>query len=210
MQNGHVIYKTNDLMKSVAKLRKQGFTVNLANKKNPHNAFIYFPTGAYIEILEGSHLPNFLKKLLKKTSKKSVIERIDYWDNSPVGIVGYCVEGTEEELERVVKHFQGHGQTMKMKRKDHQGQGITFNLFFPDNQELPFFMSHFSISPKPEKNHHVNTITGINSVTFPLNKEKARDIKCFIDSNESLVFDPNKNLSVTFSDPTFHLEDYLV
>ena len=42
----HVIYKADNLYKSV-KILKKGFTVEFGSRVNPHNALIYFSEGPY-------------------------------------------------------------------------------------------------------------------------------------------------------------------
>jgi hypothetical protein len=54
MKVSHVLFKTNDLKKTIKEFEKSGFKVEYGSKKKPHNALIYFSEGPYIEILEKS------------------------------------------------------------------------------------------------------------------------------------------------------------
>ena len=48
----HVLYKVNDLNKSVNEFIKKGFHVEFGSKSAPHNALIYFSEGPYIELIK--------------------------------------------------------------------------------------------------------------------------------------------------------------
>lgn len=57
----HVLYKVNDLNKSVNEFINKGFHVEFGSKNRPHNALIYFSDGPYIELIKAPLYPNFQK-----------------------------------------------------------------------------------------------------------------------------------------------------
>ena len=69
MKISHVIYKANDLNKSIELYRDMGYNVEYGSKYNPHNALIYFSDGPYIELLEKSPV-SFFQKFVNLFKKK--------------------------------------------------------------------------------------------------------------------------------------------
>ena len=65
MKVSHVLFKTNDLKKTIKEFEKSGFKVEYGSKKKPHNALIYFSEGPYIEILEKAPITSLIKSLMK-------------------------------------------------------------------------------------------------------------------------------------------------
>ena len=60
---------------------------------------------------------------------------------------------------------------MNSHRLDAKSRDLHFTCLFPDNMQIPPFMTYFNIDPKPSKNLHKNGITGIKSVEFETDKK---------------------------------------
>ena len=88
----HVLYKVNNLNKSVNEFIKKGFHVEFGSKKNPHNALIYFSEGPYIELIEKAPVSKFSKSLLKLIGKQKLVDRFINWDNSKPDYFEICLE----------------------------------------------------------------------------------------------------------------------
>ena len=88
----HVLYKVNDLNKSVNEFIKEGFHVEFGSKKNPHNALIYFSEGPYIELIKAPPVSKFSKMLLKLMGKQKLVDRFNNWENSKPGYFEICLE----------------------------------------------------------------------------------------------------------------------
>lgn len=49
MRIAQIVYKVDHLTQAVKAAEKKGYMVEYGQKKNPYNAFIYFPEGPYID-----------------------------------------------------------------------------------------------------------------------------------------------------------------
>lgn len=169
MRTSHVILKVNDLHRAVEDYREKGFTVEYGKKKNPRNALIYFSEGPYIEILDGTHMLGFLKRLLRLLGKGGVADRLDLWDDCPGGFCALALETTAPTLEREAAILRRHGQAfaeMNNTRHDTKDRQLRFRTLFPYDTGLPFFMTYFNIDPKPKAFVHENGIAGIGRIRF--------------------------------------------
>jgi hypothetical protein len=80
MKVSHVLFKTNDLKKTIKEFEKSGFKVEYGSKKKPHNALIYFSEGPYIEILEKAPITSLIKLILRFIGKGCLVERLNSWE----------------------------------------------------------------------------------------------------------------------------------
>lgn len=175
MKLGHIIYKVDNLDKAVKEYRKNGFTVEYGKKKNSYNALIYFADGPYLELLESTGMPLFLKKILKFIGKKDLVQRLDIWDASKEGLIAVALENDrfdvdmEQEImdKAGLKYFKG-----KSGRTDTKGRKLNFLGIMPDDMEIPFFGAKFNINVRPAKDYiHPNGIKRIKSIAFGTKEE---------------------------------------
>ncbi len=134
----HVIYKADNLYESVEYFKKKGFTVEFGSKVNPHNALIYFSEGPYIEIIQKAPISTFLKFILKLIGKQI----------------------------KILKKYNQKYFITKSERTDPKNRTLKWNLLFPRDYRLPFFMTYFNIDPKPRNFIHPNVIKKINKVKY--------------------------------------------
>jgi hypothetical protein len=194
---GHIIYKVNNLDAAVKKFRRFGFKVEYGRKNKPCNALIYFSQGAYLELLENTGLPTYAKKIFSIFINKQFIQRVNTWENGPEGLQDICLEGSKKELKYVIKQLDGKGQLLRTRRIDTANRKLNYQVFFPDDFEYPFFMSHFSTNPRPIKYTHPNGSTKIDKINYPISNNK---IKNFLMENvsDSRVMFQEKNLYIEF------------
>ena len=169
MKVSHIIYKVQDLHKGVETFRAKGFTVEYGKKKNPYNALIYFSEGPYLELLGSTGMPPVVKKILRLLGKNKLIDRLDSLDVHPVGPCALALEnyGTDLETEHTI--LQKHGYDcfqINSQRNDTKGRRLRFKVGYPDDLQIPFFMTYFNIDPKPKDFIHSNGITKISRVAF--------------------------------------------
>lgn len=112
-----------------------------------------------------------------------MIDRFNLWDFGNVGLNGLCLEGTEEELNIVKCRLNNSGIYLKPTRKDTKGRELKYKVFFPKDIEYPFFMTNFSVNPRPKNRIHPNGISKITKIIYPLSKEKQALISNFITDN---------------------------
>lgn len=187
MKAGHVIYKTKNLDKTVEEFINMGFIVEYGKIKKPNNALIYFSNGAYIEILEKTGMPKIVKLILKLVGKNKFIDRLNIWDYGDIGLNGLCLEGTKTELNEVKIALNKEGVSLSPKRNDTKGRILKYKVFFPNDIDYPFFMTHFSIEPRPKNIKHPNGVKEITKITYPMSRKKQQKI-CFLINDETIVF----------------------
>ncbi|ABR49965.1 conserved hypothetical protein [Alkaliphilus metalliredigens QYMF] len=177
MRAGHLIYKVNNLKNAVEEWENKGFVVEYGKPKNPINALIYFSEGPYIELLESTGMPKFVKGVFKIAGKKEFVQRLDEWDLGSEGWLGFCIENDSEDLEyeiSILKNYKRKGVYLKNGgRVDVHGRDLRCKVFFPNDLGLPFLMSYFNIDPKPKDFIHPNGISKVSEVVFSTNKESA-------------------------------------
>lgn len=174
MKVSHIMYRVKDLDKGVEEFRKKGFEVEYGRKKNPINALIYFSEGPYIEILAGSKMPAFFKGLFRLFGQGKLVDRLDSYDKHPGGPCGLALENYKSDLETESAILKKHGYTAgqtNIRRNDTKGRKLRFRVGFPNDIQIPFFMTYFNIDPKPKDFVHPNGITGVSRVTFGTRQE---------------------------------------
>ena len=149
MKLSHILYKSNNLSEAVKQFEEEGFKVEYGSKYNPSNALIYFSEGPYIEILEKAPISNFLMIILR--------------------LIDICLENYKNDFDEEVQILKEHKEyyfITKSKRLDTLNRLLTWKLLFPNNLNLPFFMTYFNIDPKPKNFVHPNGIKKINEVSY--------------------------------------------
>ena len=170
----HVLYKVNDLNKSVNEFIKEGFHVEFGSKKNPHNALIYFSEGPYIELIKAPPVSKFSKMLLKLMGKQKLVDRFNNWENSKPGYFEICLETYSNNFKNEIKILNRYDQKYFLtssKRLDPKNRLLKWKLLFPMEVNLPFFMTYFNIDPKPKNFVHPNGISKIQKVVYGLDKK---------------------------------------
>lgn len=169
MKLSHIIIKVDNLQNAVKEWTEKGFTVEYGKSKNPYNALIYFKDGPYIELFERCGLPKFLKLLMKIFGKKAFIDRMNYWDNHKPGLIGIEIETYENNLNKEISILNKYNEKffkIDSTRIDTKNRELKFTCLFPDNMNIPPFMTYFSVDPKPKEDIHINKIKGVKSISF--------------------------------------------
>ena len=200
MQLGHVIYKVKDLSRAVADFETRGFAVEYGTVKRPYNALIYFSSGPYLELLARTGMPPLLGRLLALGPRRGAARRFLSWDRDPEGVCGLCLEGDVSELEEGRTLLSGKGLRLKPKRVDPHGRELCYEVFFPDDVDLPFLMSHFSTDPGLRDFTHPNGIGSIAHVTYPMPGRKWNTVLRLSDDDRLELVEPWQAMTVTFDD----------
>ena len=200
MQLGHVIYKVKDLSRAVADFETRGFAVEYGTVKRPYNALIYFSSGPYLELLARTGMPPLLGRLLALGPRRGAARRFLSWDRDPEGVCGLCLEGDVSELEEGRTLLSGKGLRLKPKRVDPHGRELCYEVFFPDDVDLPFLMSHFSTDPGPRDFTHPNGIGSITHVAYPIPERKRDTVLRLSDDDRLELVEPWQAMTVTFDD----------
>ena len=200
MQLGHVVYKVKDLSRAVAVFEARGFAVEYGTVKHPYNALIYFSSGPYLELLARTGMPPLLGRLLALGPRGGAARRFLAWDRGPEGLRGLCLEGDASELEEGATLLNGKGLRLKPKRVDPHGRELRYEVFFPDDVDLPFLMSHFSTELRPQDFTHPNGIGSITHVAYPIPGRKRNTVLGLSDDDRLELVEPGQAMTVTFDD----------
>ena len=169
MKVSHVLFKTNDLKKTIKEFEKSGFKVEYGSKKKPHNALIYFSEGPYIEILEKAPVTSLIKLILRFIGKGYLVERFNSWEQAQEGFFEICLENNttnfEKEIKILSKFKEGFFLT-RSKRIDPSHRVLKWKLLFPSQIKIPFLMTPFNINPKPKNFVHPNKINRIKQISY--------------------------------------------
>lgn len=169
MKVSHILYKVDDLDEAVKSFTNEGFVVEYGKIKRPHNALIYFSEGPFLEIFKCSGMPRFFKFIFKMFGKKKFIEGLDRWDYAEEGLIAVCLENYKNNLaeeKTILDKYEQPYFSLKARRTDTKGRKLKYSCVFPDDQNLPFFMTYFSVDPKPKSFVHPNGVKGITSISF--------------------------------------------
>ncbi|ROR23451.1 glyoxalase-like protein [Mobilisporobacter senegalensis] len=180
MKVSHIIYKVMNLDEAVEEFREKGFEVEYGSKKNPYNAIIYFSEGPYLELLASSGMPQIMKRVLRTFGKGRFVDRLNYWDNHEEGPCGVALENYKKDLEEEISILKKYKQSyfqMGSRRNDTKGRKLRFTCLFPDELQIPFFMTYFNIDPKPKNFIHPNGVKRIKSISFGTKESSYQSFK---------------------------------
>lgn len=164
MKVNHILYKVNDLKKSVEYFRSKGFTVEYGSEKNPNDALIYFPEGPYIELIHDMNMPWYLRLMLRLCGKGKFVNGMLSQERAEEGFIRFCFECKEDEVDSVSELYKKYGRKImriKVKRKDTKGRELCCNTVFPYEAEVPFVKSVFA---EENELHHVKHKNGAKRV----------------------------------------------
>jgi hypothetical protein len=201
MKLSHILYKSNNLSEAVNQFEEEGFKVEYGSKYNPSNALIYFSEGPYIEILEKAPISNFLMIILRLIGKTNLVKRFKSWENANEGYFDICLEKYKNDFDdevRILKEYKEHYFITKSKRLDTLDRLLTWKLLFPNNLNLPFFMTYFNIDPKPKNFVHPNGIKKINEVSYYIDNSLISIFKKLCDDSTIKLTNQKGEMRVSF------------
>ena len=169
MKVSHVLFKTNDLKKTIKEFEKSGFKVEYGSKKKPHNALIYFSEGPYIEILEKAPITSLIKLILRFISKGYLVERFNSWEQAQEGFFEICLENNASNFrveKQLLNKFGEKYFVTQSKRTDPLNRVLKWKLLFPRQIKIPFLMTPFNMNPKSRNFIHPNKIKRIQQVSY--------------------------------------------
>lgn len=204
MELGHVLYKVKDLDAAVDDFRNRGFAVEYGRPKNPINALAYFSEGPYLELLARTGTPRVLKRLTALVGGRRwrALSRLAGWDECAEGLCGLCLEGDDAQFRSAVRSLDDDGLELGPHRTDTKGRTLRYRVFFPADPDLPFFMTHFSIDPRPSDTTHPGGVRRIASVRLPVPENKRRLVRSLCEDDALVLTPPGTTMRVTFDDGT--------
>ncbi len=200
MKLSHIILKVNDLDQAVKMYREKGFAVEYGKTKNPYNALIYFSKGPYLELLARTGMPNWIKKLMRLLGYGLFMDRMDRLDSCGPG---YCelafetYEGNFDTERAILAKYGVRSGGLPSRRVDTQGRDLRFKLLIPEPLDVPFFMTYFSVDPKPINFVHPNGVRRIGKVLYRTAPERFQMIRELCD-DDRLELASGRGIEVEF------------
>ncbi len=178
---GHLQYKVKSLENAMKKFEQLGFDVERANKKSK-NAFIWFETGPYIELIEMNNNLVPFAYLFRWVYGRSMKERWKKWCGNKEGFIDFAIETIEDEY-RNINNFHKNKMMLKdlgietnkvitWSRKNSKNEKVSFSYLPVIPATLPFIVSDYSINQRPSHVLHKNNIEKIQSVNFKCNEKE--------------------------------------
>ena len=195
------MYKVRDLDAAVADFRSRGFVVEYGAVRRPKNALVYFSRGPYLELLVRTGMPRPVLRALAALPANPA-RRFNAWERGPQGLCGLCLEGKDKELDAVVARLHGRGLLVSPTRVDPHGRHLRYRAFFPADLDLPFFMTHFSVDPRPADLTHPNGIRSIAQVDLPLEGPRRTFVSRLCDDGVLRCVPADGTMRVVFDDGT--------
>ena len=159
MRITQIVYKVDNLQKAVNRAEKNGYLVEYGRKKNPYNAFIYFEEGPFIELMESTGMPILAKFFLKLFRKKEFVDRFDKWDKAPAGPLGIGIQVETEQIGCIEDYLKKQGilsRKVPIVRYDINGKSNRCYSLFPDEINMPFYVTKYAKERKHENTNHPN------------------------------------------------------
>ncbi len=189
MRVTQIVYKVDDLTTAVNKAKKKGYVVEYGRTKNPYNAFIYFDEGPFIEIMENTGVPGFINFFFKLFGLRGYMNRFEKWDSAPEGPLGIGIEVEDEKLELIKKELEAEGiaaYKIPIKRVGIDGKDNICYALFPENTDMPFYVTSYKNPAGCHNTEHPNKIKGIDRVDLCLKDKEYEIVENIMRSNDLL------------------------
>ncbi|MBF0280483.1 MAG: VOC family protein [SAR324 cluster bacterium] len=174
MMLDHVVLKVDDLEHAVEKYSKMGFTVFPGGEHEnfgSHNALIAFSDGTYIELIAFRTPVPPQRRIeksqeLKRSGKTRIFSRVLPWGVVSEGLLDFALLPSDEEesFEKLKRRQLDIEGPMLMQRKRPDGKEISWEMAFPDHDDLPFLIR--DITPRnlrlPSDCSHAIAVSGIS------------------------------------------------
>ncbi|MBF0998389.1 MAG: hypothetical protein HXK80_00180 [Lachnospiraceae bacterium] len=171
MRIAQIVYKVDHLTQAVKAAEKKGYMVEYGQKKNPYNAFIYFPEGPYIELMENTGVPNFIKFFMKVFRQRRLANRFEIWDREREGPLGIGIEVEREKIDLIgefLKEKKINSFKIPIRRVDVNGKSNVCYSLFPENTRMPFYVTKYFNEKSREHYIHENGTTMVAKVRIVL------------------------------------------
>lgn len=175
MRIAQIVYKVDDLNSAVSEAEKMGYCVEYGGEKNPYNAFIYFEKGPFIELMQNTGVPGFVKVLFRIFRMKGFANRFETWDHAPQGPVGIGIEVENEKIDHIRSFLKSKGiasYKIPILRKDANGENNTCYSLFPENVRMPFYVTKYDHEIKKSNANHPNGVKYVSSADICLEEQE--------------------------------------
>ena len=197
MKLSHVQIKVADINKAAEDFRKLGFEVEMG-RKNGTNAFIFFGTGAFIELFSMSPTTEKMAVLLGLYRGKGMRARWEKWSCQSEMLLDFAIEGKTPERaslknfdrcrEEIIRKGIPCSKTIVGSRKPPDKPKTKFGFFAPNNPELPFVVSAYTVNQKPTHSRHKNGVRCIKWLKVECTPEHEKMIRSLVGNDRQIRF----------------------
>lgn len=213
----HILIRVTDLDEAVADFKAMGFVVDYGTKpEKAYNAMIFFEDATFIELVDTSKMPLFVRLLVKTgilTYVNPFYNRIGTYSISSEVFLDFACnsEMILKDFYRLKKNFDV-SKILSLSRVNTLGEKLSWQLFAPKALTLPFIMSDYFPYKYADKalTQHFNHTKGIAKIEieFTENIEIQQKIltdfygiKDFQIASDSIGFELN-NLKISYKKGT--------
>lgn len=206
-QIDHILIRVENLKEAIIDFEKMGFNIVYGTiPQKTYNAMIYFEDESFIELVDVSKFPKIVKGLGKLGIQKwmsSFYKRIFKYATSEEIILDFAIYRSNFSLLENKRTKKAISSVFKMKRKNHLGDLLRWELASPNNLDLPFIMSDYTPYKYPNNEclKHPNGVVGISRLTLPCKGPLNNlyiDLKNIFDVPSERMVITNASLKVNF------------
>ncbi|MEQ6041592.1 hypothetical protein V2J64_11470 [Staphylococcus saccharolyticus] len=176
-------------------LNKLGFNVEKASA-NSKNAFIWFETGPYIELIEMNNVLIPFAYIFRWLYGKAMKERWKKWCGKKEGFVDFAIEPIIEHLksinrftqnQEILRNFGIHSsKVITWSRKNLNDEKIYFSYLPILPVSLPFVVSDYSVVQRPKCILHKNNLVKVEKVNFICKGPEYTKLKKILSNDSSI------------------------
>ncbi|HEB2214797.1 TPA: VOC family protein [Staphylococcus aureus] len=192
---GHLQYKVKSIENAIKKFEELGFKIERANKKSK-NAFIWFESGPYIELIEMNGKLILFAYLFRWMYGIAMKKRWEKWCCNKDGFIDFAIEPINYK-QRDMKNFSENKKILEnydiksnkvitWSRKNLKNDKILFSYLPVIPVTLPFIVSDYSVNQRPTKVSHNNNIIKIKRLSFICEKKEYALLNSIISQDDHI------------------------
>ncbi|GEK15984.1 VOC family protein [Aliivibrio fischeri] len=173
-RSSHVLIWVKNIHKAVADFRQLGFTVEyVTTEKKSKNALIWFEQGAIIELLTSPPNPQRFKWMIDLFAGRGAGKRMIRWSQQGEGFCDLAVVSDDFDNDLLALKVSGIKmcRTIPWRRTKPNGDKTKFHFVYPRTDSLPFIISPYQPSQRPDKVDHSNGATSLAKINMTVRKE---------------------------------------
>lgn len=169
MRCSHILHRVDDIHAAVRAFQQVGFTVVYGRRPDrSSNALIWFEEGPFIELVRVPRLSLPLRWAVQLYGGRGLRRRVERWAGQDHSWIDVSVETDDEsigaERDRLVAAGVPMSRILNMRRATPDGVTLRWQLAVPQDPSLPFAMSAYRPSARPERVVHANGATAVARV----------------------------------------------
>lgn len=200
MKVSHVLYKVDDLNKTVEEFRKKGFTVEYGKRDKPYNALIYFEQGPYIELIQNMNMPKWVQVPLRLFGHKGFVDSMISQNRAEEGYIRLAFDAPLSEFQTIQQQLKVQNYpsiVAPVKRKDFYQNQLKCKCIFPYESKLPFIKSPFE-TERELVHQHQNQVNGIKKITYSVTPDQFNIVKSMNTDPIVSITEGNFEINVEF------------